>query len=188
MEACVSVSSAGCTWWTCICGTARPAGSAAPRTFTSVTGPATRNGAEAKTKHPVAGAGRHGDGRADQAGQSGDGAHLFRLHDQRISRATGHGTGCCWSSCTARTRAAVGDSRSPADAWPRRGTSWAGQGKTARVPALASPRAVLEASGGDLLIARDAGGWASTAVVDEIYAPRRRARQRVRRSAAHGLG
>ena len=30
--------------------------------------------------------------------------------------------------------------------------------------------AVLDASGGDLLIARDAGGWASTAVVDEIYA------------------
>ncbi len=30
--------------------------------------------------------------------------------------------------------------------------------------------AVLEASGGDLLIARDAGGWASAAVVDEIYA------------------
>jgi hypothetical protein len=28
----------------------------------------------------------------------------------------------------------------------------------------------LDASGGDLLIARDAGGWASTAVVDEIYA------------------
>ncbi|MEV1173597.1 tyrosine-type recombinase/integrase [Nonomuraea sp. NPDC049784] len=30
--------------------------------------------------------------------------------------------------------------------------------------------AILDASGGDLLIARDAGGWASTAVVDEIYA------------------
>jgi len=30
--------------------------------------------------------------------------------------------------------------------------------------------AVLDASGGNLLIARDAGGWASTAVVDEIYA------------------
>jgi integrase len=30
--------------------------------------------------------------------------------------------------------------------------------------------AVLDASDGDLLIARDAGGWASTAVVDEIYA------------------
>jgi integrase len=30
--------------------------------------------------------------------------------------------------------------------------------------------AVLDASGGDLLVARDAGGWASTAVVDEIYA------------------
>lgn len=30
--------------------------------------------------------------------------------------------------------------------------------------------AVLEAAGGNLLIARDAGGWASTAVVDEIYA------------------
>ncbi|MEU4828805.1 tyrosine-type recombinase/integrase [Actinomadura sp. NPDC023710] len=30
--------------------------------------------------------------------------------------------------------------------------------------------AVLNASGGNLLFARDAGGWASTAVVDEIYA------------------
>ena len=30
--------------------------------------------------------------------------------------------------------------------------------------------AVLDASGGNLLIARDAGGWASTATVDEIYA------------------
>jgi integrase len=30
--------------------------------------------------------------------------------------------------------------------------------------------AVLEASGGDLLITRDAGGWASASVVDEIYA------------------
>ena len=30
--------------------------------------------------------------------------------------------------------------------------------------------AVLDASGGNLVVARDAGGWASTAVVDEIYA------------------
>jgi integrase len=30
--------------------------------------------------------------------------------------------------------------------------------------------AVLDASGGNLLIARDAGGWASTAVVDDVYA------------------
>ncbi|MFV2110274.1 tyrosine-type recombinase/integrase [Micromonospora sp. LOL_015] len=30
--------------------------------------------------------------------------------------------------------------------------------------------AVLDAAGGNLMIARDAGGWASTAVVDEIYA------------------
>ena len=29
--------------------------------------------------------------------------------------------------------------------------------------------AVLDASGGNLLIARDAGGWASATVVDEIY-------------------
>ena len=29
--------------------------------------------------------------------------------------------------------------------------------------------AVLDASGGNLLIARDAGGWASAAMVDEIY-------------------
>ncbi|MFE5530612.1 tyrosine-type recombinase/integrase [Embleya sp. NPDC056538] len=31
--------------------------------------------------------------------------------------------------------------------------------------------AVLDASDGNLLIARDAGGWASTAVVDEVYGP-----------------
>jgi integrase len=30
--------------------------------------------------------------------------------------------------------------------------------------------AVLDAAGGNLLIARDAGGWASAATVDEIYA------------------
>jgi site-specific recombinase XerC len=30
--------------------------------------------------------------------------------------------------------------------------------------------AVLEASSGNLLVARDAGGWASTSTVDEIYA------------------
>lgn len=29
--------------------------------------------------------------------------------------------------------------------------------------------AVLDASGGNLMIARDAGGWASSATVDEIY-------------------
>jgi hypothetical protein len=28
---------------------------------------------------------------------------------------------------------------------------------------------VLDASGGNLLVARDAGGWASTTMVDEIY-------------------
>jgi integrase len=29
--------------------------------------------------------------------------------------------------------------------------------------------AVLDASGGNLMIARDAGGWASAAMVDEVY-------------------
>jgi integrase len=29
--------------------------------------------------------------------------------------------------------------------------------------------AVLDASGGNLVIARDAGGWASAAMVDEVY-------------------
>jgi integrase len=29
--------------------------------------------------------------------------------------------------------------------------------------------AVLDASGGNLLVARDAGGWASVTVVDEVY-------------------
>ncbi|MFE2529491.1 hypothetical protein ACFXEL_35300 [Streptomyces sp. NPDC059382] len=31
--------------------------------------------------------------------------------------------------------------------------------------------AVLDAADGNLLIARDAGGWASTATVDEVYGP-----------------
>ena len=30
--------------------------------------------------------------------------------------------------------------------------------------------AVLDASGGNLVVARDAGGWASATAVDEIYA------------------
>ena len=30
--------------------------------------------------------------------------------------------------------------------------------------------AVLDASGGNLVIARDAGGWASATIVEEIYA------------------
>ena len=29
--------------------------------------------------------------------------------------------------------------------------------------------ALLDASGGNLLVARDAGGWASVTVVDEVY-------------------
>jgi integrase len=30
--------------------------------------------------------------------------------------------------------------------------------------------AVLDASGGNLVVTREAGGWASTATVDEVYA------------------
>ena len=76
----------------------------------------------------VAGPGRHGDRRADQAGQPGDGAHLLRVHDQRISARAGHGTGCCWSSCTARTRVSRGRRPEPGGclAAPGNARGWAG--------------------------------------------------------------
>jgi hypothetical protein len=64
----------------------------------------------------------------------------------------------------------VGAGRGPANAGTRRGTRGPGQDPAACVPSHAFTTAVLDASGGNLLIARDAGGWASTAVVDEIYA------------------
>ena len=41
--------------------------------------------------------------------------------------------------------------------------------KPARVSASALPRRCWTHRGGNLLIARDAGGWASAAMVDEIY-------------------
>ena len=44
----------------------------------------------------------------------------------------------------------------------------AGSGPTPRVSASFTS-AVLDASGGNLVIARDAGGWASAAMVDEVY-------------------
>ena len=59
----------------------------------------------------------------------------------------------------------------------RRRVRWPSQGIATRMPpntATAERRhtfasAVLDASGGNLLVARDAGGWASVTVVDEVY-------------------
>ena len=38
-----------------------------------------------------------------------------------------------------------------------------------RAEGICFTSAVLDAAGGNLLIARDAGGWASAATVDEVY-------------------
>ena len=128
------------------------------------------NQAEAKTKHPW----RIEDGivtrRADQAGQPGDDPHLLRLHHQRVPARRHRITGCCWCSCTATS---AGQPWAPvaarADAAPAPGNApgWAWSSRTCSGTRFAS--AVLDASGGNLLIARDAGGWASAAIVDEIY-------------------
>ena len=48
--------------------------------------------------------------------------------------------------------------------------------------------AVLDASGGNLLIARDAGGWASATTVDAVLRARRHPRSRLRGRPGEGLG
>ena len=62
----------------------------------------------------------------------------------------------------------MGGGRGPRDAAPR--GRRAGLGKI-RPHAFrhSFTTAVLDASGGNLVIARDAGGWASATIVEEIY-------------------
>ena len=83
--------------------------------------PGNPNRAEAKTKHPWRVEDGDGDRRADQAGQPGDDPHLLRLHHHRVP-ARRRRTGCCWCSCTARTRGSRGRRWRPARMLaPRRG-------------------------------------------------------------------
>src|ERR1035437_5507806 len=92
------------------------------------------------------------------------------LPDHRISPRSGAAWDAAGPAAWRTGRGAVGAGRGPANAGTRRGTRGPGQDPAACVPSHAFTTAVLDASGGNLLIARDAGGWASTAVVDEIYA------------------
>ena len=147
---------------------ARPAGSAAPRTCTCATARTTRTGAEAKTKHPW----RIEDGivtgglikRVSPAmihtyfdyitteyprGSTDHGMLLVQLH--------GDDAGQPWAPVAARRMLARAGKR-------------AGLGVVKPHAFRHSfTSAVLDASQGNLLIARDAGGWASAAMVDEIY-------------------
>ena len=68
------------------------------------------------------------------------------------TRATG--TVTCWSTGSLSRSIATGTQPHTATAETRRTFA----------------TAVLEASDGNLLVTRDAGGWASAAVVEEIYA------------------
>jgi integrase len=62
----------------------------------------------------------------------------------------------------------VGAGRGPADARPGREARRTG-GRKAHAFRHSFTSAVLDAADGNLLIARDAGGWASAAMVDEVY-------------------
>ena len=79
-------------------------------------------------------------------------------HGMLLVQLCGHGQGQPWSPVAARRMLARAGRR-------------AGLGHI-RPHAFrhSFTTAVLDASGGNLVIARDAGGWASTTVVDEIYA------------------
>jgi hypothetical protein len=73
----------------------------------------------------------------------------------------------CWSSCTARTPASRGG-RGLRDAAPRRDPRGDGQDQAPPVAALVHHQR-LDGAGGNALIARDAGGWASATTVEQVY-------------------
>ena len=79
-------------------------------------------------------------------------------HDLLLVQLAGSGTGQAWAPAAARGML-------------RRAGHRAGLGRIKpHMFRHSFATAVLDASGGDLLVTRDAGGWASTSVVDEIYA------------------
>lgn len=78
------------------------------------------------------------------------------------------GTGCCWSSCTACPPGARWHRSAPAGCSPALGNAPASESSNP-ISGIPSPRLFLDASGGNLVIARDAGGWASAAMVDGVY-------------------
>ena len=117
----------------------------------------------------VGGRGRHGLRRSDQTGQPSDGAHLFRYLTGEYPRPDpGHGM-----LLVQLAGATAGAPRAPAGArgMVKRAGERAGLGLV-RPHAFrhSFTTAVLDASGGNLVIARDAGGWASATIVEEIYA------------------
>ena len=127
------------------------------------------NGAEAKTKHPW----RIEDGIVTggliKRVSPGDDPHLFRLHHHRIPAWVNGSRDAAGSAARRRRAGSRGRRSRPAGCWHVR----------ASAPDLGVVKphafrhsftsAVLDASQGNLLIARDAGGWASAAMVDEIY-------------------
>ncbi|WUE12548.1 tyrosine-type recombinase/integrase [Nonomuraea sp. NBC_00507] len=111
---------------------------------------------------------RHRPRRPDQTRQPGNDSHVLRVHDHRVPTP-------------GRARHALGSAARPGSRRPwapaaargmlRRAGERAGLGRIRPHEFRHSfATAVLDASDGNLLVARDAGGWASTAVVDEIYA------------------
>jgi integrase len=129
--------------------------------------PGNPNGAEAKTKHPwLASHGTVAGGLVKRVSPAMVHAY-FEYMTTEYPRGTGHGmllvqlhgpdAGQPWAPVAARRMLARAGSR-------------AGLGAIkphAFRHSFAS--AVLDKAGGNLLIARDAGGWASAATVDEVY-------------------
>ena len=130
--------------------------------------PGNPNRAEAKTKHPW---------RVEHGTVTGglikrvSPAMVHTYFEYITSRVPARqpGTACSWSSCTAPD---AGQPWAPVGARRMLGRA----GKRAGL-GLVKPHAfrhtftsaVLDAADGNMLIARDAGGWASAAMVDEVY-------------------
>jgi integrase len=129
--------------------------------------PGNPNGAEAKTKHPwLAGHGSVAGGLVRRVSPAMVHAYFEYMtteypcgtgHGMLLVQLHGPGAGQPWAPVAARRMLARAGSR-------------AGLGAVkphAFRHSFAS--AVLDKAGGNLLIARDAGGWASAATVDEVY-------------------
>jgi len=129
--------------------------------------PGNPNGAEAKTRHPWrAGGGTVTGGLVKRVSPAMVHAY-FEYVTSEYPRESGHGM-----LLVQLHGPAAGQPLAPAGA--RRMLARAG--KRAGLGAVkphsfrhSFTSAVLDASGGNLVIARDAGGWASAAMVDEVY-------------------
>ena len=162
-----SASCVGCTWSTYICVRALRGAMpiAAPACLSPPEQPERRRGQDQTS---VAGRKRHRVRWTDQACQPRNGPHLFRLHHHRIPAWVNRSRDAAGAATRRRCGPAVGAGGGARDAVTRRQARRAGSGETACVSAFVH-------LGGTRCRRRQPGdrprrrGWASAAMVDEIY-------------------